>query len=217
MNISELLKQSLLFSDLSDAAVSALVAASTVRKIESGSYVFMEGDDGAEFYLLVKGSVKIFKSTSDGKEITIKMIKPGEIFAEVILFESRIYPATALAALGSEVIAIKKKNFLDMLQNEDFNHAFIATIMRKLRYLNDRIIYLTTMDVEERFFRYLAEQFGVKEIYHVGTPKKEMASAIGTIPETFSRMLKRLKKNGKIEWEDTELKVFPEAWKIYLD
>ena len=65
----------------------------------------------------------------------------------------------------------------------------------------DRILYLTGHDVEERFFLFLQEQFGRLESYRIPLSKKDIAAAIGTIPETFSRLLLRLRNEKKIHWE----------------
>ncbi|MBA7578249.1 hypothetical protein ES708_20111 [subsurface metagenome] len=86
-------------------------------------------------------------------------------------------------------------------------------LMRKQRYLADRILFLTGHDVEERFFYFLEEQYGRKGEYRILMSKKDIAAAIGTIPETFSRLLLRLKQEQKLRWEGENLYLAKDFWK----
>jgi CRP/FNR family transcriptional regulator len=99
-----------------------------------------------------------------------------------------------------------------LLVDEEFRRDFIAMLMRKQRYLAGRILYLSTRDVEERFFDFLEEQFGRRERYQIALSKKDVAAAIGTIPETFSRMLLRLKKQGLAGWQGRTLELRAGFW-----
>jgi CRP-like cAMP-binding protein len=87
--------------------------------------------------------------------------------------------------------------------------------MRKQRYLADRILYLTGHDVEERFFLFLGEQFGRRDKYRIRLSKKDIAAAIGTIPETLSRLLLRLREEEKIRWEGENLDLAEGFWERF--
>jgi len=89
--------------------------------------------------------------------------------------------------------------------------------MKKQRYLAGRILYLTSFDVEERFFRFLIEHYGTGGTYSVDMAKKDMASAIGTIPETFSRLINRLRGLGVIAWEGQTLTVRKDYLENFMD
>ena len=55
-------------------------------------------------------------------------------------------------------------------------------LLSRMLYLAERIVYVSAYDVEERFFRFLLERYGKKERYAITMPKKEIASAMGTVP-----------------------------------
>ena len=95
-----------------------------------------------------------------------------------------------------------------LLVNDSFRNDFIAMLMRKQRYLTERILYLTSHDVEDRFFHFLVEQYGERDLYHMEMNKKDLAAAIGTIPETVSRLIKRLEAEGKISWDGNIIKLY---------
>ncbi len=214
MSIENELKKTELFSSLSGISASRIAGACSVKKIKSGEYVFHEGDEGDFFYLMQSGKARVFKNSRDGKEVTVKIISQDEIFGEVIIFESRAYPASCVAMEECEVISIRKENFLLLLRETDFSADFFGILIKKLRYLNERILFLSAMDVEERFFSFIKENYGIKEQYEISMSKKDAASAIGTIPETFSRMLARLKKAELANWDDN-LVIDKKAWEIY--
>jgi CRP/FNR family transcriptional regulator len=212
MNVKLLLKKSDFFSEISDSAVQELSSIGYLKKFQQGDILFRDGEKGTAFFLLTEGRIKIYKSSTDGKEIILKLISPGEIFAEVVLFENDKYPVNASAASDSELFVIERKGFYSLLNSEAFRNDFMAKLMKKQRYLAERILYISAYDVEERFFRFLASHYGVKNEYDIDISKKEIAEAIGTIPETFSRLLMRLKDNGKINWQEHHLSVDKKCW-----
>ena len=128
-----------------------------------------------------------------------------------------LIPVSAMAITPSRVLGISRSSFFRMLSHADARDRFIASLFKKLRYLSDQVHHLNSLDVEERFFRFLREHYGEKESYSIHLPKKEIAAAIGTIPETFSRLVKRLSTLGIITWQDDELTLKENFWKNFID
>jgi len=210
-----LLAKTELFRDMDPSSLMLLGAHGVEKRLAAGEVLFLEGAQGAAFYLVEHGTIRLSKSGMEGQEVTLRLVQPGEIFAEVILFENSTYPVNAVAVTASTVLAIPRDFFLSMLDDREFRNRFIANIMRKQRYLAERIRYLTTFDVEQRFFLFLIERYGRQNVYTIELPKKDISAAIGTIPETFSRLIQRLKQQGLLEWEGSQLKVNPEVWGLY--
>ncbi|MBN2159738.1 MAG: Crp/Fnr family transcriptional regulator [Spirochaetes bacterium] len=213
MDIEKLLKNSELFSGLSDASAKQIAVMGTLTRTPQNKMIFLEGEKGSTFYVLAEGSVRLFKSAPDGREITVKLAAPGEIFAEVILFEKDRYPVSATAVTDSALFAMTRNSFTKLLDEPAFRGEFISVLMKKQRYLAGRILYLTAYDVEERFFRFLDEHYGKKQAYDIPLSKKDLASAIGTIPETLSRLIQRLTRRGIIRWEGSKLELSNGFWK----
>lgn len=97
---------------------------------------------------------------------------------------------------------IPKSQFSLLLCDELMRNDFISMLMRKQRYLAERIKFLTMHDVEDRFFMFLAEHYGNSEKVRLNISKKDIAAAIGTTPETYSRLITRLTNEGRIEVAD---------------
>ncbi|MBI9020219.1 MAG: Crp/Fnr family transcriptional regulator [Verrucomicrobia bacterium] len=209
---TQLIRDAKFFSGLSEAACKRLAALSRRRTIEKRELLFTEGSEGKAVYLLTSGSLQLVKTNLDGKETVIKTVKPGELFAEVILFEKNRYPVTAVACTDVEVIELPRAGFLKLLDEPEFRNDFMAMLMHKQRYLAERIQQLTSMDVEARFVEFLREHYGEIKRITPDLSKKDIASAIGATPETFSRLLQKLEKRGGFSWTGKSIQIDPDFW-----
>jgi len=209
---TQLIRDAKFFNDLSEAACQRLAEMSRRRTLERRDLLFMEGTEGKAVYLLTSGSIQLVKTNLDGKETVIKTVKEGELFAEVILFEKPRYPVTAIARTDVEVIELPRAGFLNLLDERGFRNDFIAMLMTKQRYLAERIQQLTAMDVEARFVEFLREHYGEKKSITPDLSKKDIASAIGATPETFSRLLQKLEKRGGFNWKGKAIQIDPDFW-----
>ena len=214
-NPSELICNAKFFSELSKSACERLAALSHRKPVKKRDILFMEESEGHAVYLLVSGSIQLVKTNVDGKETVIKTVKQGELFAEVILFEKPRYPVTAIARTEVEVIELPRAGFLKLLDEPEFRNDFMAMLMAKQRYLAERIQQLTSMDVEERFREFLREHYGEKEAITPDLSKKDIASAIGATPETFSRLLQKLEKRGDFKWDGKTIRPAPAFWDVF--
>ena len=207
MNPTHLLGQTALFTGLSAESRRALANICRPLEIRKRHVLFSEGEKGDAIYLLVQGNLKLHKSAPDGREIVIKVVQPGELFAEVILFEEARYPVTAVAISNALLLKLLKRDVHQLLKTEDFRSDFIAGLLRKQRYLTERIRQLSSEDVEERFLLFLREHYGERKVIETTISKKEIAAGIGATPETFSRLIRRLTKARKLSWKGKVLRL----------
>ena len=175
--------------------------------------LFLEGEPGRALFFCVSGNIQLFKITPDGREIVVKIVKSGESFAEVVLFEQEKYPVSAVALRKSNILVLPVTKFHELLEDSDFRDNFIRMLIRKQRYLVDRIRILSIQDIEERLYHFLKEQFGDAPEILPKVSKKDVAAAIGTAPETLSRVLLRLKSAGKLHWIRDKISISPN-WRI---
>lgn len=208
MKISEkTLSESLFFGGLSPDIISRISKNGRTERFGKDRIIFFEGSEGEKFFFLVNGLVKIYKPADSGRDVVLRLIRPGEMFGEVILFESQSYPVSAVAMRESILFSLGRDYFMELFREDEFRKFFTGNIFRKLRYLAERVAYLNAYDVEERFFLFLEEHYGLKESIIIDMSKAEIADAIGTIPETISRMIARLKMKDLLAWNRNELKI----------
>ncbi|HTY64986.1 MAG TPA: Crp/Fnr family transcriptional regulator [Acidobacteriota bacterium] len=213
MNISRILDQTGFFEGISAASKESLSKYCMPYEKKKHAVLFREGEPGEAMYLLVRGRISLHKLSPEGRETVIKVIKPGEVFAEVILFEQKRYPVTALALTEILVFRLLRRDMLGLLRQEDFRNDFIAMLLRKQRYLADRIQQLTSQDVEQRLRAFLLEQYGRQEQIQAEINKKQLAAAIDATPETLSRLLQNLKRRKCLAWKQGIISVSPSFWK----
>lgn len=199
MEIKDLIAKSNFFKGFSEQSSELIKEIGSLKKFKKKEQLFFEGNEGYSFYLCVDGKVQLSKTTQDGKEIVIRVITSGELFGEVILFENNIYPVTATVLSNSELFVIEKSKFHGLLDQKEFRNDFIKLLIKKQRYLTERIKYLTIHDVEDRFFKFLDEHHSGEREFILELSKKDLAAAIGTTPETLSRLILRLTKENKLD------------------
>ena len=154
MDLEKKLVETGFLGSLSPGSLKQLAQICIPKKAKKKVVLFLEGREGGLFYLLLSGRVQLYRLSQDGREIAIKVVGPGEIFAEVIIFEEDAYPVCASTLTECELIAVPAMQFTCLLENPGFRNDFIAMLMKKQRYLTDRIMYLTSSDVENRFFKF---------------------------------------------------------------
>jgi CRP/FNR family transcriptional regulator len=212
MDIELYINQASFFRGLSEEHRRGLADICNLKSVKKRDYLFHEGEKGSRMFLLVDGNIQLHKNTEDGREVVIRVVKPGEVFAEVVLFEKERYPVSARAVAHAEILVFPREGIHRLLAEEGFRNDFIALLMAKQRYLAERIQELTTKDVEHRFFTFLRSQYGEQEIINTPLSKKDIAAAIGTTPESLSRLILRLHEDKIINWQGREIRILSNPW-----
>ncbi len=212
MNFDDIVARTDLLGGLSPRSLRKITETQRIRSLPKGGMLFFEGDEGQAIYVLATGSIRLFRSDEDGREAVVHLVRPGEVFAEAVLFDTGRYPVSAQAREDSQVVEISTARVHRLLEDATFRADFFSTIMRKLRFLAQQVYVLSSCDVRERLLRFLIGRFGKKNRYHVDLSKKDVAEAIATKPETLSRVLARMEENGELRWERTEITVADDTW-----
>lgn len=213
------LKSVPVFGNLPDAQLLQIHKHTIERTYRKGTVLFLEGDPGQGFHYVKSGKVKIVKMADDGREHIIKIMGAGEIFAEVLLFNNRPYPATAIAVEESCIGLIKNLDLETLvLNNNELALQLIKALSQRLLYAQQKIKNLALNDVMARtaeiLLRLASEhgqtQGGRIEI-SLDLSRQDLASLVGTTRETVTRMLSALKKDGVIEFTGQKVSILDEA------
>jgi CRP/FNR family transcriptional regulator len=212
MNFDAVVAQTDLLGGLSPGSLRKITETQRIRSLPKGGLLFLEGDEGAAIYVLGSGSIRLFRSDEEGREAVVHLVRPGEVFAEAVLFDQERYPVSAEAREDSQVVEIPKERVLSLLDDPVFRNDFFSNIMRKLRFLAQQVYVLSSCDVRERLLRFLAGRFGKRLDYRIDLSKKEVAAAIATTPETLSRVLARMEDDGILSWDRRQIRLSENAW-----
>jgi CRP/FNR family transcriptional regulator len=221
------LKKIPVFADLPDDALLAIHRHSSERTYRRGAVIFFEGDPGEGFHYVKSGRVKIVKAAGDGREHIIKLLVPGDIFAEVLLFNSQPYPATAIAAEDAAVGSIRNADLERLvLANNKLALQFIKALSQRLLYAQQKITNLALGDVlartAETLLRLGREHGRSGEngsvVIAVGLSRQELANLVGTTRETVTRTLSALRREKIIDFAGDDLVILrPEKLKNYTE
>ena len=201
------LSRSVFFNDFSERSRHCLAAAAHLQLLPGREVLFHEGEEGGWVYLLVSGRVQLHRTTEEGREVVIKIVSPGELFAEAVLFERPDYPVTATALIKCELLRIARKDLQTMLEEADFRNDFIAGLMGKMRFLTSRIVELTANEVADRLLAFLNEQLAGRDEGELPINKQAVAAAIGTTPETLSRTIQKLTGEKRLTWQGNTVRL----------
>ena len=173
--------------------------AQTYRK---GEIIFLQGDEGRGFFVVISGKVKVFKSSPEGKEQILELFAPREHFAEVPAFDGQCFPASAAALEKTEVLFFPRTIFLELLQQHPTLAVnMLAIFARHLRHFAKLIEDLSLKEVPGRlaaYLLYLSERQAALSAVELDMTKGQLAAFLGTIPETLSRVFAKLSQDGLI-------------------
>lgn len=181
------------------------------KSFKRGATIFSEGDAGTGFFVVLTGRVKIYKLSADGKEQILHIFGPGEPFGEVPVFEGRRFPAHAVALDESTVLFVPRAGFIDLIKaNPSLALNMLAVLSRRLRRFTVMVDNLSLKEVPARLaahLLYLSEQAAGANRVELDIPKGQLAALLGTIPETFSRILTKLVKQGFIKADGVHITI----------
>ena len=172
------------------------------RPFNKGETIFSEGDAGNGFFIVASGLIKIFKLSPDGKEQILHIIGPGEPFGEVPVFTGQPFPANSQALVGSRLLFFPRKAFIGLItKNPSLSLNMLAVLSRRLRQFTVQIESLSLKEVPGRlatYLIYLSEEQSDDGAVTLTISKGQLASLLGTIPETLSRIFAKMSNQGLI-------------------
>jgi len=200
---------SVLFSGVTEEQLADLAEICQVREFRRGEMIFMEGDAADGFYMVLDGQVKIYKISLEGREQILHIFGPGEPFGEVAVFQDRPFPANAAALIKTRLLYFPGPEFIRLVQeNPSIALNMLAMFSMRLRRFATQIEHLSLKEVPGRLashLLYLSEEQGGRNKVTLDIPKGQLASLLGTSPETLSRIFSRMGEEGIIEVRGKEI------------
>lgn len=203
----EYLERIPIFSGLSKEELELLSRYEVEKTYQKGESIFLEGDPGKAVYYIKTGKIKLYKTSMEGREVTLNILGPGSIFAEVTMFSELDYPATAMV-LEDVLVGMIRNEDLEKIVQENGNIALslIKELNRRLYYAQMKIKDMALHDVNGRVAKVLldlAYRYGKKNSRGIQIDlkmtKTEIANIVGTSRETVSRSLSQLKTDEVID------------------
>jgi len=203
----DLLRRCPLFAGLKEEDLKRIRAITSLKKVEKKEILFSDGEEARGFYVILSGKIKLYKVSPEGKEQILHIVSAPDAFAEAALFLEGSYPAFAEALTDCQLLFFPKRDFIQLIEkNPQLSINMIVTLSHYLKRFASLIEELSLKEVSSRVAKYLMdlslklskEGKSPKEV-ELDLSKTQLALKLGTISETLSRTLAKMKAKGIID------------------
>jgi CRP-like cAMP-binding protein len=193
-----------LFQGLPLSVLEIVAGAARARRVRPGTRIFNQGDEGVRAHAVIEGGVRISQSGSDGAQVVVRFIGPGETFGTVALFTDHRYPADATALAETVEASWSEPQLLDLMTGHpQIAINAIRIIGGRLQEMQNRTRELATQRAERRVanaLMRLSQQYGRRTsawtVIHLPLGRKDVADVAGTTLHTASRILTGWERAG---------------------
>jgi CRP/FNR family transcriptional regulator len=200
---TQILQKIAIFEHLNETELKLLLSISRKRKFEEGEVLFYEKEKPKYLTLVLEGVIKIYKVDPKNNEITLHRFIPGNFVAEMAVFESVPYPASAAFETEGSVLEIDFEKFKEhFFSNPEIAMELFRSLTKKIQYLDNVIALTVILDSTARVAKYICEHEEALSMKH-----NKLAQYLHITPETLSRIFKKFSKLGFIEKEDGPYKI----------
>ena len=204
---TDLLKRCPLFAGLKEEDLKRIRAIASLRQIGKKEILFSDGEEARGFYVILSGKIILYKVSAEGKEQILHIVSAPDAFAEAALFLEGSYPAFGEALTDCQLLFFPKRDFIRLIEkNPQLSINMIVTLSHYLKRFASLIEELSLKEVSSRVAKYLIdlqmkstkEGKSPKEV-ELDLSKTQLALKLGTISETLSRTLAKMKVKGIID------------------
>jgi len=213
-NKIQILSNSPLFADLPSSAWEALAAAALFQQYQAGDRLLEEGDPCLGIYVIAEGRVKIFKTSSAGRQIQLAMETAPSSVAEIPLFDGGCLPASVSALTLVKTLLIRKEDFRRICFDQpEVALKVLAKVGQRLRSLVNLLEQVTFGNVRQRLAQTLLEfrQSAESAAFHLPETHEQLAFRLGTVREVISRNLSRFQAEGLIKLDKRQITIIDAA------
>jgi CRP/FNR family transcriptional regulator, dissimilatory nitrate respiration regulator len=200
-----------LFKGLPRDQLDKLAYIAVDKKYRKGQTLFLEGSKATGFYTITSGRIKVFKVSLEGKEQILHIFAKGDFFGEVPMFAGGNYPAHAETLEASRVLFFPRDSFIELLTREpSLALNMLGILSHRLRRFTQLIEDLSLREVPGRlaaYFLYLSNRQKDSDNFELDITKAQLASFLGTIPETLSRILSRMSQQQFIQVDGRKIRL----------
>lgn len=177
---------------------------------KSGEYLYHAGDAADSLMIVSHGQAKVFQIAANGKEQMIRILQTGDFDGEAALFENSERNSFAQALMDTDVCSISRDDFQNLMKTSPkLAVNMVNAFGQRITQLEAQNTEVTTSSVESRLAKYLLEtSAGLKEErFTLPLKKKDIATYLGTTPETISRKLTKMSDDNFIENKGLKVKI----------
>jgi len=192
-----------LFSRLDEEHTREIREHLIIKHYKKGSVVFYEGDTSQYLHILLRGAVKVFKTTPKGAQIQINQFNAPTLIAEFASFENEPFPATCEFIRDGAIGLLHFDKFCEYLAQPAFSLEIIRSLSGKISVLSSLVHKETILSSEAK----VADLMLSKPSSFSKLKNNEIAAILNLTPETLSRIITRFKKENIIKLDNHKLEI----------
>ena len=201
-SISEILSRQRLFRGLDVDELARMAKGSREYRIGKNETLFQKGDIPTGMHLVIAGQIKLYLPAANGAEMIVHMAGAGEAFGEEALLQHKPCPLAAQAIRDTLLVVIEKRVLIEAMHaNCEFSNTMMTHMCERVCALVESMETCVQLSSAQRVVHYLTQHAPSEaDSYHLEleSNKQTIASQLNLAPETFSRVLNRLSKDGYI-------------------
>lgn len=205
----KLIRGSVIFADVAPDILRDVVKLSRTRRLRKGAMLFQQGDEGDALYGVVDGMIRICIAGESGKELTLGLMEPGDLFGEIALLDGLPRTADAYAAENSTLLVIDRSQFLPLLEREGRLATHVIELLcERLRENTARLGEQAFLNLGARLARKLhalSVAHGRREreaiTIDVKLSQTELAQMLGVTREAINKQLQLWSRQGVLRFE----------------
>ncbi len=206
MSSAQVFKKNPLFANLSLDQIEQLTTRARSHRYRRNQIIFNEGDPGTALYMIVEGRVKMSQSSPDGKERTLALLSPGDVFGEMALLDEQARSADAVVVEDAELLVVPRKDFLGFIMTQPLAAmSLLVVLTQRLRHTNLLVHDAAFFDVRGRLARVLLDLARADGETEPGgalvcprLTQSELASLVGVTRESVNKWLRHYERDGLI-------------------
>ena len=191
-----------IFSGLDEEHLREVMKTIQSVSYKNGEIIYHDGDPSDSLYIVKEGRIKDYRLSESGKEQLIRILNPGDFTGANPLFNHTLHNSFAEAMGDTQVCLINRLSLQDLLMKfPAISYRMLAELSKRLENSEKQTTRFTTERVETRLALFLVECLdgnGKSKEFELPMCKRDLASYIGTTPETLSRKLTDLEEAGFI-------------------
>lgn len=201
---TDYLEQTHLFSDLTAEERISVTGRVAIREYSKGQAILLEEDTNKYMYSVLSGEVKVFYTTSEGKESIVAFHGVGESFGEISLIDQQTIPATVVAVQKSVVLIISRDDFFEIIRTQPkVMHKLLLLLTGRLRLAWNQVRMLHFKDASYRVMTSIkdlsverGEPVPKGILLKMRLTHQNIADMTGLTRETVTRIIDKWKKQG---------------------
>lgn len=206
------LETSSLFRGLDEKSLERLEPISALRRLATRATLYAQGDPGDAIFVLMDGSMKLTRRTGGAREHVIRLIRPGEVLAESLLFSEKVYAATAVALEDSRLLAVDAQRFVAQLRRDPhLAWNVLERLGKRIQELQTQTELLATHTAEQKVAAYLIDRYRTSSpneaVIALSCRRSDLASLLALAPETLCRVITEFKRRGWIRSDNGRILV----------